>query len=359
MELEDFAIKMMPPDGVWVEIEPGLTFCRTQQKVSNGEGATKTDETIVTFSLESQSVQQVDAFINAAYDSYRAMIKGERDTSDDEQRFLYLPVLTGEEGRKEGGFTFRAYPLADSKDFTNFFHPEKTEILNLVEAFENKTGKFAIKGYPQKLGFLLHGPPGTGKTSFIRALACYTKRSIVNIPLSRIRTNQQLMSLMLDQELRVEGDDYCRPLPHSKVIYVCEDVDAASHVVRKRGIVDPVTAALSSLGMPGSHLYPAAAGAGAAAALAAPKAPGAVAASDDSIKAASPLKPEVAPVAPVVAHMPVGRHWETAGSDDLNLAGLLNVLDGVVDTPGRLLVLSSNHPEMLDPALIRPGRINR
>jgi len=45
--------------------------------------------------------------------------------------------------------------------------------------------------------------------------------------------------------------------------------------------------------------------------------------------------------------------------DALNLAGLLNVLDGVVDTPGRLLVMTSNHPEVLDPALIRPGRIDR
>lgn len=41
------------------------------------------------------------------------------------------------------------------------------------------------------------------------------------------------------------------------------------------------------------------------------------------------------------------------------LAGLLNILDGVVDTPGRLIVMTSNHPERLDPALIRPGRINR
>merc|ERR1719502_1569707 len=36
--------------------------------------------------------------------------------------------------------------------------------------------------------------------------------------------------------------------------------------------------------------------------------------------------------------------------DELNLAGLLNVLDGVVDTPGRLLVMTSNHPDKLDPA---------
>merc|ERR1711871_1632395 len=45
--------------------------------------------------------------------------------------------------------------------------------------------------------------------------------------------------------------------------------------------------------------------------------------------------------------------------DALNLAGILNVLDGVVDTPGRLVILTSNHPEVLDPALIRPGRIDR
>ena len=46
------------------------------------------------------------------------------------------------------------------------------------------------------------------------------------------------------------------------------------------------------------------------------------------------------------------------GKDALNLAGLLNVLDGVVDTPGRILIMTTNHPEVLDPALIRPGRIN-
>ena len=38
---------------------------------------------------------------------------------------------------------------------------------------------------------------------------------------------------------------------------------------------------------------------------------------------------------------------------------MLNVLDGVVDTPGRMIIMTSNHPEVLDPALIRPGRIDK
>ena len=51
-------------------------------------------------------------------------------------------------------------------------------------------GKYGIKGYPHKLGLLLHGPPGTGKSSLIKALALHTERHIIDVPLARIKTNQ-------------------------------------------------------------------------------------------------------------------------------------------------------------------------
>jgi chaperone BCS1 len=46
-------------------------------------------------------------------------------------------------------------------------------------------------------------------------------------------------------------------------------------------------------------------------------------------------------------------------NDHLNLSGLLNVLDGVIDCPGRIVIMTTNHPEKLDPALVRPGRVNK
>jgi ATP-dependent 26S proteasome regulatory subunit len=42
----------------------------------------------------------------------------------------------------------------------------------------------------------------------------------------------------------------------------------------------------------------------------------------------------------------------------ITLAFLLNLLDGVLETPGRILIITSNFPEKLDKALIRPGRID-
>ncbi|KAL5625701.1 hypothetical protein FOBRF1_000044 [Fusarium oxysporum] len=46
-------------------------------------------------------------------------------------------------------------------------------------------------------------------------------------------------------------------------------------------------------------------------------------------------------------------------SRGVTLSGLLNVLDGVASQEDRVLVMTTNHPDKLDQALTRPGRIDR
>ncbi|KAJ5827601.1 ATPase AAA-type core [Penicillium robsamsonii] len=44
---------------------------------------------------------------------------------------------------------------------------------------------------------------------------------------------------------------------------------------------------------------------------------------------------------------------------DISLSALLNCLDGVAAQEGRILIMTTNHLEKLDPALIRPGRVDK
>ena len=42
----------------------------------------------------------------------------------------------------------------------------------------------------------------------------------------------------------------------------------------------------------------------------------------------------------------------------IHLSKLLNLIDGIQEMPGRIMIMTTNHPEILDEALIRNGRID-
>jgi ATP-dependent 26S proteasome regulatory subunit len=43
---------------------------------------------------------------------------------------------------------------------------------------------------------------------------------------------------------------------------------------------------------------------------------------------------------------------------DITLSSLLNVLDGILESDGIIYIITTNYPEKIDKALLRPGRIN-
>jgi SpoVK/Ycf46/Vps4 family AAA+-type ATPase len=48
-----------------------------------------------------------------------------------------------------------------------------------------------------------------------------------------------------------------------------------------------------------------------------------------------------------------------ANSDaPLNLSKILNILDGIPERTGQIIIMSTNHPDLLDDALLRPGRVD-
>ena len=61
----------------------------------------------------------------------------------------------------------------------------------------------------------------------------------------------------------------------------------------------------------------------------------------------------------IMASTSQNMHISNNNSDALDLAGILNTLDGVIDCPSRIVIITTNHPEQLDSALIRPGRCDQ
>ncbi len=125
---------------------------------------------------------------------------------------------------------------------------------------------YADRGVPWRRGYLFHGPPGTGKSSLIRALASELSLDIATLDVGR--------PCMTDDDLR----EALISAPKDSLIAI-EDVDA---VFTQR---------------------------------------------DGAEKRSG-----------------------------VSFSGLLNAIDGIGAQEGRALIMTTNHKEKLDPALIRPGR---
>lgn len=66
------------------------------------------------------------------------------------------------------------------------------------------------------------------KTSLIKASAQHTGRHIANVPLAKISTNTELMSIFFDRKFSVPGQDVAVTMSFKDIIFVIEDVDACT-----------------------------------------------------------------------------------------------------------------------------------
>ena len=125
-----------------------------------GGGESKSSTRSLEVKLKSsKSVDSIRAFVKCTFDWYMDEIR----KLENKDRFM-LDVQPMIQTRSGGVPQYIAYKLGDEKTFATLFNRKAHDLLRIVDQFENKTGKYAIKGYPYKLGLLLSGIPGTGKT---------------------------------------------------------------------------------------------------------------------------------------------------------------------------------------------------
>lgn len=147
----------------------------------------------------------------------------------------------------------------------------KEKILDDIKEFLKSDSWYHDRGIPYRRGYLLYGPPGSGKTSFIQALAGEFDYNIAIMNVGEPNLTDDRLAYLMNN------------IPEHTILLL-EDIDAAFNnraQSSEKGYVSGVT-----------------------------------------------------------------------------FSGLLNALDGVASAEEVITFMTTNHPERLDPALLRPGRID-
>ena len=199
--------------------------------------------------------------------------------------------------RKENMKRFDICKFSSNCTISNLFFEEKERVMKHVHFFQNNKDWYVRKGRPYTLGICTWGPPGCGKTSFEKALALYLDRHIIIVDFDKIKTERELINLFYSEYI----EKY--KIPYEKRLYVFPDIDRTNNILYK----------------------------------------------EEFIKI-NQLQPE---------DKNESKKEENKNEDvDLNLSQILNAIDGIMERNGQIFIMSANCPEKLDPAILRPGRID-
>ena len=305
-------------DNIWCKV----TF--DQSDLEGTSTAQKTTAKIETITICIYSTvlktDKLEKFINEVSQNYIDIIFKHRQNDLFIYSLLSFKTIRDEPSMPE----WDECKFNSNRHFDTIFFDKKDELLSKINFFNNNREWYDKEGHPYTLGIALHGPPGTGKTSVIKCIANQLRRHLVVIPLSKIKTQRQFHQCFFDQTYTHKNAKY--DIGFENKIIVLEDIDCMSDIIMERKANKPDR----------GHSY---------------------GTHDDSVMSKHELLDAIRQ-----GMKPDDDHsflkLPEQNNDTITLSFLLNIIDGIRETPGRILIISSNHYDKIDHAFKRPGRID-
>jgi len=286
-----------------IEFEENIFFKLLNKKLHN---KTRNLE-YIEFEIHSKvySLTYLKKFVNRIYNDFE---KERRNKFGDTRFYLNELIIDRPSGSPVPQIlSFSMNEFYTNKNLDNMYGNHMDIVKKRVELFVNNKKWYRQRGIPHTLGILLYGPPGTGKTSLIKAIANFTHRHVINIKLQEETSQNALSNLFYNENILVKKDNQLENIfiSLSERIYVIEDIDCLTDIVKNRRRLIEI---------------------------------------EDDKEDEEKINKSI--------------YKKRKKKTEINLSFLLNLLDGILETPGRILFITTNNPELLDEALIRPGRID-
>jgi len=206
----------------------------------------------------------------------------------------------------------------------SIFFKEKEKLIDLLYNFKQKTGIYEKLPHRYKIGILIYGSPGSGKTSLAVAIATELKRYIVRVSLKDKDLDDDKLSFILNTYTKdyviildeLDTHKAFRPrknkeLDESSVVF---DVNEKNEIDEENEI-DEATGTIMSKDF-----------------------------TESKYERHQGKKINIKRLFNI--------------EDKLTIGPFLESMDGISSTEGRVVIAMTNHPKLLDPAIIRPGRFD-